>query len=621
MRKFVLSLFIATLSVFASAQDQNQNQHKVDSIASISAANQAIGLMVDQQSQRFTDSLTQRALQLQIENTKEIGRRSALEAQLRERQIQDSIKYERMKLEIAMNRSNTIGYPVVLGEDTIRLIYTNLGTFTAADRAELTSQKLREVAAIFIPSIDTLSVYRNEQVWEVAFRDRVITTVTIADSMWVAGNQSTMAHDYSKKMTQAIVQYKEMTSVMTILKQIGLSLLVIILCYLSIRVINRAFRGRVNRFLLSKMGTWFVGWKIREYEFMDSKRQVKFVLFSIQIVRWMLIIFLLYIVLPILFSIFPITQRLASTLFAWIVDPAKSIFWAIVNYLPNLFVILIIWIVLKYAIRGLKFLMSEVENGHLRIPGFYPDWSRTTFNILRLLLCAFGFVMIFPYLPGSDSDVFKGVSVFLGVIVSLGSSSAIANLVAGIVITYMRPFKIGEHIKIGDITGDVVEKTPFVTRVKTHKLEIVTIPNSNILSSTVVNYSTMIADSGVIFHTTITIGYDAPWREVHQMMIQAAMRSDYILKDPAPFVLQTSLDDFYVSYQICAYTRNPEKQATIYSELHYNIQDVFNENGVEIASPHYRAQRDGNQTTIPEKYRPDGYHQPTFEITTKTENR
>lgn len=308
-------------------------------------------------------------------------------------------------------------------------------------------------------------------------------------------------------------------------------------------------------------------------------------------------------------------------MFAWIVDPAKSIFWAIVNYLPNLFVILIIWIVLKYAIRGLKFLMSEVENGHLRIPGFYPDWSRTTFNILRLLLCAFGFVMIFPYLPGSDSDVFKGVSVFLGVIVSLGSSSAIANLVAGIVITYMRPFKIGEHIKIGDITGDVVEKTPFVTRVKTHKLEIVTIPNSNILSSTVVNYSTMIADSGVIFHTTITIGYDAPWREVHQMMIQAAMRSDYILKDPAPFVLQTSLDDFYVSYQICAYTRNPEKQATIYSELHYNIQDVFNENGVEIASPHYRAQRDGNQTTIPEKYRPDGYHQPTFEITTKTENR
>lgn len=619
MRKFVLSLFIATFSVFASAQDQNQ--HKTDSIASISAANQTIDLMVDQKSQRFTDSLTQRALQLQIENTKEIGRRRALEVQLRERQIQDSIKYEKMKLQIAMNRSNTIGYPVVLGEDTIRLIYTNLGTFTAADRAELTSEKLLEVAAIFIPSIDTLSVYPNEQVWEVAFRNRVITTVTIADSMWVAGNQSTMAHDYSKKMTQAIVQYKEMTSVMTILKQIGLSLLVVVLCYLSIRVINRAFRGRVNRFLLGKMGTWFVGWKIREYEFMDSKRQVRFVLFSIQIVRWTLIIFLLYIVLPILFSIFPITQRLASTLFSWIVDPAKSIFWAIVKYLPNLFVILIIWITLKYAIRGLKFLMSEVENGRLRIPGFYADWSQTTFNILRLLLCAFGFVMIFPYLPGSDSDIFKGVSVFLGLIVSLGSSSAIANLVAGIVITYMRPFKIGEHIKIGDITGDVFEKTPFVTRIKTHKLEIVTIPNSNILSSTVVNYSTMTADSGVIFHTTITIGYDAPWRLVHQMMIQAALRSDYILKDPAPFVLQTSLDDFYVSYQLCAYTRNPEKQATIYSELHYNIQDVFNENGVEIASPHYRAQRDGNQTTMPEKYRPKGYQQPTFEITTKTENR
>ena len=220
--------------------------------------------------------------------------------------------------------------------------------------------------------------------------------------------------------------------------------------------------------------------------------------------------------------------------------------------------------------------------------------------IITMILYAFTFVLIFNYLPYSDSTVFQGVSVFVGLLFSLGSSSAIGNIVAGFVITYMRPFKVGDHINIGNVTGDVVEKSPIVTRIRTHKQEIVTIPNSTILSASVTNYSiSAIESQGIIFHVSITIGYDVPWRKVHAMMIQAALRSDYILRKPAPFVLQTSLDDFYVSYQLCAYSKHPQKQATIYSLLNQNIQDVFAENHVEIMSPHYRAERDGNESTIP----------------------
>ena len=191
-------------------------------------------------------------------------------------------------------------------------------------------------------------------------------------------------------------------------------------------------------------------------------------------------------------------------------------------------------------------------------------------------------------------------------------------MVAGLVITYMRPFKIGDRIKIGDVTGDVVEKTLLVTRVRTLKNEITTIPNSSVLNGNTTNYSVEAMEKGLIIHTTVTIGYDVPWKNMHKALIDAALRTDLILDEPTPFVLQTSLDDFYVSYQINAYTREAGKQALIYSNLHQNIQDVCNERGIEILSPHYRAARDGNMTTIPADYLPKDYKAPRFNVKAET---
>jgi small-conductance mechanosensitive channel len=246
----------------------------------------------------------------------------------------------------------------------------------------------------------------------------------------------------------------------------------------------------------------------------------------------------------------------------------------------------------------LKFLSLEVEHGKLEIPGFFADWARPTHQLLRVLLYCFSFIVIFPYLPGSDSPVFQGVSVFLGLLISLGSSSAISNLIAGLVITYMRAFKNGDRVKIGETTGQVLEKNVLVTRLITAKNEEVTIPNANILTSHTINYSTN-KDAGLILHTTITIGYDIAWNKVHELLYEAAAKTEFVLQDPKPFVLQTSLDDFYVSYELNVHTQNPEKTPRIYSQIHSNILDAFNAAGVEIMSPHYRANRDGSDITIP----------------------
>ena len=209
------------------------------------------------------------------------------------------------------------------------------------------------------------------------------------------------------------------------------------------------------------------------------------------------------------------------------------------------------------------------------------------------------------------------VSVFLGFLFTFGSAGSLSNIVAGLVLTYMRLFKIGDRVKIGDVTGDIIEKSLLVTRIRTIKNEIISIPNSTVMSSHAINYSSDAPSNGLIIHTTVTIGYDVPWRDMHQALIDAALKTDLVLPEPVPFVLQTSLDDFFVSYQVNAYVREANKQAKIYSDLHQNIQDVCNERGIEIMSPHYRAQRDGNKTAIPDDYLGKDYQAPDFNINIK----
>ena len=328
---------------------------------------------------------------------------------------------------------------------------------------------------------------------------------------------------------------------------------------------------------------------IKKYRLLETKQILETIFFMERILKYVVIAFQLYITLPLVLGFFEPTRNISRTLFLHIVTPIKETGLAIIKYIPNLIAIAIIIFIVRYVIRALKFFSSQIERGKLVINGFYPDWAQPTFNILRVLLYAFTIIVIYPYLPGSDSAIFQGVSVFVGVIFSLSSSSAIGNLIAGMVITYMRPFKIGDRIKIGEVVGYVVEKSATVTRLRTVKNEYVTFPNQTVLTSSIINYnfSSREKEDGLILYADVTMGYAVPWRKMHELLIAAAEMTIYTQKTPKPFVLQTALDNYYCRYQINVYTKEIGRILAIYSDLYQNIQDVLTGAGLDLTAPIY----------------------------------
>jgi small-conductance mechanosensitive channel len=329
---------------------------------------------------------------------------------------------------------------------------------------------------------------------------------------------------------------------------------------------------------------------IKKVRLLSSRQIIKVMLILLKILKYLITAIQLFLTVPIVFILFPRTRNLAFTIFGYVFNPLKDIGIAALKYIPDLFTIVIIVAITHYIIKFLKFLSRQIARGKLALPGFYADWAEPTFKILQVLLWAFTVAIIYPYLPGSESNVFRGVSVFVGILFSLGSSSAIGNLVAGLVITYMRPFKIGDRVQIKETVGFVVEKNLMVVRLRTHKNEYVTFPNLTILGSNITNYhmSSDETSDGLILYTEITFGYATPWEIVHEILINAALATEQIMKSPEPFVLQTGLDDFYARYQINCYTREIDKVPKIYAQLHENIQNGFRKAGIDMTAPHYK---------------------------------
>jgi small-conductance mechanosensitive channel len=300
--------------------------------------------------------------------------------------------------------------------------------------------------------------------------------------------------------------------------------------------------------------------------------------------------------------------------------------WAnLIKYLPNLFNILIVCVLTYYFIRLSNALFKALENGSLVLPGFYRDWARPTYKLTAFLIWALAAAIIFPYLPGFNSPAFQGISLLVGAIITFGGASTISNIFGGFVTIYTRAFQLGDRITVAEFTGVVIEKSILSTRICTINNEIVTIPNSSIVASSIKNFSASLRDiqQPLILTTTVTLGYDLPWRLIHQTLIEAALATQEILADPPPTIWQKSLDDFYVSYELRCCTKFPSHFKEIYTELHANIQDKCNQAGIEIMSPSYTSLRDGNQTTIPTNYLDKAYRSAKFnvEITSPEEEK
>ena len=369
--------------------------------------------------------------------------------------------------------------------------------------------------------------------------------------------------------------------------RLGIAASVVILQILLIWV-TVVFFGWLNKkvtFLVKKYTPSVTIKKIRILEVAQIPGAIYFV---IKILKWIVIAVQLFLTVPLILSLFESTAHLGHSLFGYILSPINIIVTGFIRYIPNLFTIIIFIAVAKYLIRSLKYFARRIEKEKLVIPGFFPEWAQPTFNILRFLIYAFTVAIVYPYLPGSDSRVFQGVSVFVGIIISLGSGPAIGNLVAGLIITYMRPFKLGDRIQLQNVTGFVVEKSPVIIRLRTHKNEYVTFPNSIVLTSSIINYHTSSDEQGLILNAEVSFCYAMAWQTVHEILINAAKKTNYILEDPKPFVLQTALEDFYARYQINAYTKTVDLIPSIYSELFENIQNGFKEAGLDMTAAHFR---------------------------------
>jgi len=614
----LIALFIIVLSLIADAQVDTIT----DSINTVDFLNERLSEFTDQlkrnEEQRQADSIRRLELQQEMELVKasDYIRRRELQDRLAQLESADSIRLEQKKKRVEEIRNANAGMPVAPFGDTLFLIYNKIGAFTPFERSESISKKIEHLYKNRPYYPDSLLVVRSGNTEDLLYRDRIIMNVNDIDALIEETDPKTLAQRYRLVINQAVLDHIKFTSLSSIMKRVGLVLLTIGIVALLIYLLIRLFRF-TKKYIESHPNRFIRSINIRNYELLSKEKVLKGVMWLNTIVKIFFIILVIYLALPSLFSIFPVTESWALTLINWVINPITSIVFAFIAYLPDLITVIVIVMVVRYVVKFVKYLSKEIQSGKLSLPGFHPDYAMPTFGIVRFILYAFMFVIIFPYLPGSDSDIFKGVSVFLGILISLGSSSAISNVVAGLVITYMRPFKIGDRIKIGDVTGDVIEKTPLVIRVRTIKNEDITIPNSQILTSHTINYTASGKAIGLILHTTVTIGYNAPWRQVHELLISAAKSTTDISSDNEPFVLQTSLDDFYVTYQINAYTRFPENSARIYSDMHRNIQDKFNEAGVEIMSPHYKSLRDGNHVAIPPEFIPKDYHAPEFRVNDK----
>lgn len=516
----------------------------------------------------------------------------------------DSIKRQKQKDRIDSLRASTIGSPVIVEKDTLFHFYCKRGGYSPAHRALMAQEIIEELGKRFNLKPDSVFIEESDNVSDIMYGNTVITSFTDQDALWAGIPQDSLARERRRIIVAELHQLKASHSFWLLLKRILFLILIIIGQYLLFRLTNWLY-AKLKIYIESMKDTKLRPVMIQNYELLDTQKQVYLLEFLANICRYLVMGLQLLISVPLIFYIFPQTKELAYKLIGYIWNPIKEILYGIVDYIPNLITIFIIWFAIKYLIKLIKYLSNEVASERLKIPGFYPDWALPTFNIIRFLLYAFMIAMIYPYLPGSDKGVFQGISVFVGLIISLGSSTVIGNVIAGWVITYMRPFKKGDKIKLNDTIGDIIEKTPLVTRIRTAKNEIVTMPNSFIMSSQSINYTTSARDYGLILHTEVTIGYDVPWRLVHRMLIDAALKTPGILEDPHPFVLETSLSDWYPVYQINAYTREAHRMAEIYSHLNQNIQDRFNEEGVEIMSPTYIAARDGNASTVVSEPRKD----------------
>jgi len=465
-----------------------------------------------------------------------------------------------------------------------------VSAYPAEKRAEAIARRIVAIANDPAVSTDSLRAVEveAEQVTNILADNRFIMAVTDADVSLERAPRPLLTKSYLIRIAEVVTVYRQDRSPRQLLTNTGYALGATVVLGIALFLLYRLFR-RVDAVAEKRLKSRVEGLRIQSFQVVQTESFWKSVRTAFRTARTlaMLACFLLY--AQVVLGLYPWTRPTAQNLLLMLLDPLRNMALGFIAMLPNLAFLAILFVVVRYLLRLLRLFFSAIEHGTVTFAGFEREWALPTFRMVRVLVVAFAVVVGYPYLPGSQSEAFKGVSILLGIMFSLGSSTAIANIIAGYSLTYRRAYRIGDRVMIGDVLGDVAEMRLQVTHLRSLKNEEIVIPNSTIMNTHVINYSSLAAQRGLILHTTVGIGYETPWRQVEAMLIEAAGRTAGLLRQPPPFVLQKSLDDFAVTYEINVYTDQPHSGPQLYTALHRNILDVFNEYGVQIMTPAYEA--------------------------------
>ena len=490
--------------------------------------------------------------------------------------------------------------PVTIDGETL-LYLRGVTSYPAEQRAAATRDRIVALARDENFDVAGLTLLEHDDRSEILAGDEIILRIFDADAALENIDRPVLAEVYLLKIRQAIEDYRAVRSGPVLLQGALYALGATVVMLLVLWSAQRLFRWLV-RWSEENVQRGVQDLASKSHHLIQAGPIWTIIASLLRLVRTVVYLLIAYFFLNTVLGLFPWTRPVAKVLFKLILDPLASLWFGFLAALPSLAFLVVLWFVIRYLLKLIRAFFRGVERGRITIDGFDPDWATPTYKLVRLAVIAFGLVIAYPYIPGSDSMAFKGVSVFAGVLLSLGSSSFIANSIAGLSMTYRAAFREGDRIKVGDVVGTVEDIKLMVTKVRTPKNEQVIIPNSNILNDNVTNYSHMARRDGVILHTVVGIGYDTPWRQVEAMLLLAAKRTGGLKQEPPPFVLQQGLGDFAVNYELNAYTDQELRMPAIYSELHAHIQDVFNEHGVQIMSPAYEADPPDPKVVPPEKW-------------------
>lgn len=459
-------------------------------------------------------------------------------------------------------------------------------SLSAEDRAEIVSARIVDVARDRSIQPQDVTLSTRDGRYTILARSGPLVSVTRSDVELEHVAARDIADIRLHWIRQAIDRYRFERRPDQLARSLGKVIVATMVAALLFAVVWQLFRWMLQA-VERRYRARIQSVSIRSFEIVGAERIWRSINSILRAGRSLVMLALAIIYVAYALYQFPATRAASGQLFTVVAEPFQSMGLAIVKYIPNL-IFLVIFIYVARALLKLNTAFFEsIRTGTTVIPRFEPEWARPTSNLVRIIIILFAAVVAYPYLPGSGTAAFQGVSIFAGVLFSLGASTYMANIIAGYTLTYRRAFRVGDFIRIGEHVGEVIEVRLLVTHLKTPKNEELIVPNSLVLQTQVLNYSRLAKSEGLVLHTMVGIGYDVSWQKVEAMLLEAAERTSGLLRKPSPYVLIRGLDDFAVKYELNVYVDTGLQMLPRYAALHRSILDVFNENGVQIMTPAY----------------------------------